>query len=107
MNGWRGLLPIKVTGLSGRPNLFIVVRFGNTEAGMNKAVALRIVNMALLFSFTIQAVTGIIMSLGIKTHHARLIFEIHEHNGLLMIIIVAMHIALNWGWIRANFLKKR
>lgn len=74
---------------------------------MNRAGALRIVNMILFFSFTIQVITSIIMLLRIKTPYAQLVFEIHEHNGLFMIVIVIAHITLNWGWIKANFFKKR
>ena len=74
---------------------------------MNKAVALRIVNTVLFFSFILQAFTSIIILLRLKTHYARLIFEVHEYNGIFMIIIAATHIILNWGWIKANFFKKR
>ena len=73
---------------------------------MNKIVALRVVNVALFLSFMTQAATAIIMLLRIKTHYTQLIFEIHEYNGIFMVIIAATHIALNWGWIRANFFKK-
>jgi len=74
---------------------------------MIKVLALRVVNMALLFSFILQAVTSIVMLLKIKLPHLQLVFEVHEYNGLLMIIAASMHIALNWGWIKANFFKKR
>ena len=74
---------------------------------MNKGGALRIVNMILFFSFVIQAITSITILLRIKTHYTHLIFEIHEYNGIFMIIVAAMHITLNWGWIKANFFKKR
>ena len=74
---------------------------------MNKAAVLRVVNMVLFFSFTAQVITSIIILLRIKSHYTQLIFEIHEYNGLLMIIVAAVHITLNWGWIKANFFKKR
>jgi len=34
------------------------------------------------------------------------ILEIHEHVGLLLIALVALHFTLNWGWIRANFFRR-
>jgi len=74
---------------------------------MNKVMALRIVNTALFFSFVTQAITGVIIAFRIKTPNTPLVFEIHAHNGILMVIIAAMHITLNWGWIKANFFKKR
>ena len=73
---------------------------------MNKAVALRIVNMTLFFSFVTQVITSIIILLRIKIPHTQLTFEIHEYNGLFMLIIAVVHITLNWGWIKANFFKK-
>jgi len=74
---------------------------------MNKAAVLRIVNVVLFFSFILQAITSIIIFLKIKTPYMHSIFEIHEHNGLFMIIVAATHITLNRGWMRANFFKKR
>ena len=74
---------------------------------MNKFGALRIVNTILFFSFILQVITSIIIVLRIRIPHTQLVFEIHEYNGLLMIIVAAMHIALNWGWIKANFFKKK
>jgi hypothetical protein len=74
---------------------------------MNKAVALRIVNPILFFSFMIQVITSLIIVFKIKTHYTPLIFEIHEYNGLFMIMVVAAHLTLNWGWVKANFFKKR
>lgn len=39
------------------------------------------------------------------THEA---FEImHQGGGILLAIVAALHITLNWNWIRANFLKSR
>lgn len=74
---------------------------------MNKFGALRIVNAALLLSFMLQVITSVIILLRIKVPHTQLIFEIHEYNGLFMIIVAATHITLNWGWIKANFFKKK
>ena len=74
---------------------------------MNKAVVLRIVNIALFFSFIIQAITASVMLFRINTPYLQLISEVHEYNGIFLIIAVVVHIALNWGWIRTNFFKKR
>ena len=74
---------------------------------MDKVGALRIVNAALFFSFVLQVITSIIILLRIKLPNAQLVFEVHEYNGIFMIMMVATHITLNWGWIKANFFKKR
>ena len=72
---------------------------------MNKTAALRIVNMVLVFSFIVQVITVIIIFFKIKTNFSHLVFEVHEHNGIFMIMVVATHITLNWGWIKTNFLR--
>ena len=72
---------------------------------MNKALALRVVNTVLFFSFILQAVTVAIILLKIKIPYRELIFEVHQYNGLFMIVLVVMHITLNWGWVKANILK--
>lgn len=74
---------------------------------MNKAVVLRIVNIALFFSFIIQTITASVMLFRINTPYLQLISEVHEYNGIFLIIAVITHIVLNWGWIKANFFKKR
>ena len=74
---------------------------------MNKVLALRVVNTVLLFSFVLQVITGLIIFFRVRFPDTEMVFEIHEYNGLLLIAAAAMHIALNWGWIRANFFKKR
>lgn len=74
---------------------------------MNKVAVMRTVNMALLLSFILQVITSVVILLKIRLPHVQLVFEAHEYNGLFMIIAAAMHIVLNWGWIKANFFKKR
>ena len=74
---------------------------------MNKLLGLRVVNMALFFSFVLQVITSLIIFLKIRLSNTEAIFEVHEYNGLLMILLAATHITLNWGWIKANFFKKR
>lgn len=74
---------------------------------MNKILTLRVVNMVLFFSFVLQVITSIIIFFKIRLPNMEAIFEFHEYNGLLMILLALVHITLNWGWIRANFFKKR
>lgn len=74
---------------------------------MSKITLLRWVNVCLIFSFLVQAVTSSIIFFKIKLPNVTAVFELHEYNGLLMITLVTAHIILNWGWIRANFLKKK
>ena len=74
---------------------------------MNKMLALRAVNIILFFSFILQVITSVIIFFKIRLPYRELVFEVHEYNGLFMIIVAVIHITLNWGWINANFFKKR
>ena len=74
---------------------------------MNKILALRVVNMVLFFSFVLQVITSLVIFFKIRLPDAEAVFEIHEYNGLLLILLAITHITLNWGWVKANFFKKR
>ncbi|MCX5778721.1 MAG: DUF4405 domain-containing protein [Elusimicrobia bacterium] len=74
---------------------------------MNKILMLRIVNLLLLITFAVMAATGIFFSMEIRVPFMKTLLAIHEFFGLLMVGLVIAHISLNWGWIKANFLKKR
>ena len=73
---------------------------------MNKLGILKIVNAALLVSFIAQALTSITIFSGIDIPQMRMILKIHIYNGLGMITLAFIHLVLNWGWIRANYLKR-
>lgn len=69
---------------------------------MKKATLLFWVNLVLLLSFLFQAGTGLF-------HEAipyRIFREIHEHNGLLLVILGICHLILNWSWIKTNFISR-
>lgn len=74
---------------------------------MDKYKLMRIVNLILLFSFLLQCITSMIIFFRIKTPVRQMIFEIHEYNGLVMIMLAMMHVVLNWSWIKANYLTYR
>lgn len=74
---------------------------------MNKTVLLRAVNAALACSFVVQAATGVIFFFRVKAPHMDLILEAHEYNGMALVALVAVHLALNWGWVRANIFPRR
>lgn len=69
---------------------------------MKKAAALKAVNALLGLAFLVQVVTALL--------HDQLPYEvfrgIHVVGGYLMAACVVVHVALNWGWIRANYLKR-
>lgn len=68
---------------------------------MDKNLLLKFVNLILLLLFISQASSSLL-------HHSlsHKIFEIiHEGGGIMLIIMSLIHLLLNWGWIRVNFLK--
>ena len=69
---------------------------------MNKIRALRILNPVLAVLILNQACTGIIH--GVFSHQA---YEVvHGGGGVVLVIAALLHVLLNWGWVRANFLKR-
>jgi hypothetical protein len=75
------------------------------EAGMTAQKLLRVVNPVLFLSLAVQAATGGMILFGLKMPFSADLFEIHEHNGILLIVLAASHLALNWGWVRVNYLR--
>jgi len=68
---------------------------------MNKNLLLKIINPILLLLLISQACSGFF-------HHSlsHKMFEIiHEGGGIFLVVISFLHLVLNWGWVRANFLK--
>lgn len=62
---------------------------------------LKIVNSILFISFLIQAFSGLWLFLA----DSEIIAVIHKYNGLLLIILIATHITLNWNWVKTVLLK--
>ena len=73
---------------------------------MNKQKTLKWLNLALFALFAVQAVTGVLAFTGLL-ENAEVAGEVHEYAGLAMVVIVLMHLWLNWGWVKLNFFKKR
>jgi hypothetical protein len=76
---------------------------------MDKTNLLKVVNPLLFISLVIQAVTGVIAALHLFMSNPKLfeaIMELHEHNGFVFVSLAAIHLYLNWNWIRAQFLKR-
>lgn len=72
------------------------------EMATKKQSILKIVNIAALFLFLVQAISGI-------AHEAIpfAIFEkLHGTTGYLLVAVVMTHILLNWSWFKSNFIKQ-
>lgn len=71
---------------------------------MNKMKLLKIVNIVLGISFLLQAISVVFMVLEMAPGW---LYKLHAFNGMIFILLVIVHIALNWAWIRVNFFKRK
>ena len=69
---------------------------------MKKAKQLKIINVILAILFLGQACTGLFHGLIPEEAYE----VIHGGGGVLFIIAGLLHVRLNWGWVRANILKR-
>jgi len=78
---------------------------------MNKQKIFKVSVILLALSFITQVATVICMvflqKTMLKLGILETIFEAHEYNGFLLVSLVAVHIWLNWGWVRANLIGKK
>jgi cytochrome b561 len=74
---------------------------------MNKFKLLKVLNPVLFIVFVIQALTALDMVFDLNFVNTQLVFNIHKYNGLLLIVLIAFHIFLNWAWVKANIFKKQ
>ncbi|MFH1480084.1 MAG: hypothetical protein ABIG67_02350 [Pseudomonadota bacterium] len=66
---------------------------------MNKNTALKIVNPILAIFILVQPLSGFLSSL---THWE--FFEVlHIVGGLGLLVLAAIHLMLNWNWVRIHF----
>jgi len=69
---------------------------------MKKATLLKIVNVLMALLFVNMAVTGVFSgAIG------DLVDLVHVKAGYLFIALAALHIILNWTWIKSTFFKKK
>ena len=71
-----------------------------------KVKLLKIVNPILFILMLIQAISG----LGQRFAGQDLFIflrRVHLPNGILFVIFFVIHLYLNWGWVKMNFLKPR
>jgi cytochrome b561 len=71
---------------------------------MKKVIELKTVNLLIAGAFALLAATSLLPK--IAPDLAEVSFEIHEYTGYLFFFLALAHIALNWSWVKSNFLKK-
>lgn len=68
---------------------------------MTKIARMKAVNVLLALLMAVQALTGILHEhLGPEAFA-----HIHVPCGLLLLVLTVLHLALNWGWVKANLLR--
>jgi len=63
---------------------------------------LRIVNPVLLLVVLLQAITG----LGIMLFDWEAVYELHGFNGIVLLVVVAVHLTLNRRWFRVAYRRR-
>ena len=71
---------------------------------MKKAGLLKVVNILLAVDFLIIAGTAILHEIIIETGYYS---QVHALPGFIFIALVALHLFLNWNWVKATYLKKK
>ncbi len=74
---------------------------------MNRIKALRILNILLFIVFVFLGSSGILYWLGWLDIPYAIFSLVHPLTGTILVILVILHLILNYNWIRANYLKKR
>ena len=72
---------------------------------MNKAKRLKQVNVLLFLFLVYQAVTGVLLGVGVIDGEA--LEVLHPIGGGVLVVLGCVHIGLNWGWVRSAFLVKK
>ena len=75
---------------------------------MNKAQIFKWSISALFISAMVQVFTGVALFFELFASKADIfeaIARVHKYNGPIFIILVMIHLGLNWGWVKANFLR--
>ncbi len=68
---------------------------------MNRITALKILNPILFISALLQPVSALV---GLEHE---LFANIHIYNGILLVILILTHLALNFKWVVQNYFKPR
>lgn len=69
---------------------------------MKKQAVLRIINPIMFLLVLYQGVTGF-FRLNMYDHFK----AVHPLAGGLLILLVVVHLSLNWPWVKSQYLKKR
>lgn len=73
-------------------------------SGKIKAKLLVVVNSLLVVAFVIQLVTVVLSLLGLG---GSVSYMLHTNVGIAMLVLVIVHVILNFGWIKSKIFKSK
>ncbi len=75
---------------------------------MTKRMWLKIVNIILLAAFLLVLISmSLYRFIPSPLQGMEIFLEIHEISGPAFALIAIVHLILNWGWIKTQYLKKK
>jgi hypothetical protein len=76
---------------------------------MNKLKWLRILNIFVIIGFVVTAIAILIFLCAPipSLKGSEQMVEIHETAGKILLVLIVLHIILNWNWISTQYLKKK
>lgn len=74
---------------------------------MTKAKALKVVNALLGLVFLGVAIPGLIQTIAPGAIPYSQFRQIHPFMGTTFVVLILIHLYLNFNWIKANYLKKK
>ena len=85
---------------------WITTTWGRLGADAPRARINFLLNVSLFVMMTVIVVTGLVISqyalpiLGIASHGSQRWEQLHNFTSSLITVVVALHLALNWSWIK-------
>jgi cytochrome b561 len=74
---------------------------------MNKKKALMIVNVFLALSFVFTAMGGLLRNFAPDAMPYDQFRAIHPKFGIATVVLVTIHLVLNWGWVKNSYFMRK
>ncbi len=73
-----------------------------------KTKMLKMVNITLLSAFLVALISmSLYRFIPSPLQGMEVFYKIHEISGPVFAVIAIVHLVLNWGWVKANYFRKR
>lgn len=75
---------------------------------MKKIVFLKGINLLLIFDFLLLFISILFYKvIPGDLNGSEIMSEMHETTGMIFFLLAILHVILNFGWIKANYLKRK